>query len=130
MSGEEKPRRQRFKLPPVQGQSRIEWLADHFVQRKVVTWYDMQPHEVSMVFMPVLFGGLPGATKEQLNKIAVFAVIGESHMLDLSINGWPIFSECHIWRHSDLIRAAQLAEAMEAAMVAAKATLRGKEGAK
>lgn len=117
----------RFKLPTAVPRSKIEWLADQFIRHNVYTWLDMRPDEVAMVFLPLFFGVLKGATKAQITKIMVFGVYGENHTTGVAINGWPTFTSCNIWRREDVVAAAQLAEAMEAAIVEAKAAGRGEE---
>lgn len=79
------------------------------------------PGVFSQVFVPVGMGCLAGYSKRQLTRLAVFAVIGEDETLNWSVNSWPMFASCKVWRFTDWKRALALYELALAAQEAALA---------
>lgn len=107
------------KLPEAQGQSAIRDLARAFVDNRVYHDGNVPQELLSMVFMPILFGAselFKGYRKRQLARLCIFAIRGDDHCLDRGVNGYPIFTECRIWRRSDVAEAAELAKRMHEAL--------------
>lgn len=105
------------RLPDRADDEAIKGLARAFVEGRVYHDGNVDPQSLSMVFMPLLFGDVfKGYRKEQLSSLAIFAVRGEDHAMDMAVNGYPIFTACHIWRRSDVRKAYDLAERMAAAL--------------
>ncbi len=108
------------RLPATQPPERLRWLAEHIIGNRVV-WADQvageDPHLISVVFIPIAFGALEEYRKEQLPRLAVFAIQGVHTDCLRAINGWPMFIEMCVWRRTDAAKAFDLADRARAAMV-------------
>lgn len=104
------------RLPPPQPHERLRWLAEHIIGQRVVLADTVPPDLIPMVFLPIGFGGLPGYRKDQLGRLAVFAVQDYHRDCKRAINGYPMFVECCVWRRTDVRKAWDLAAKARAAM--------------
>lgn len=106
------------KLPEAKDDEAIAELVRHLLSSRVVDGLyiaDTYPEIVGIVFMPIAFGALADYSRAQLDKIAIFGVIGK-HKAAGAYDGWPIFWECEIWRRTDWRKAVKLYERAKAAL--------------
>jgi hypothetical protein len=109
------------RMPRKQTPDEIAHVARAWVEGKVFDADHCPPNIVASVFIPILFGGLKGYTSDQLTRLFVFGILGEDQDCLRSINGWPMFVECRVWRRSDAVRAYRMAQKMEQALKAVEA---------
>lgn len=103
----------------------IEWLAQLFDREQVLTWFDVEPDMLGMVFVPITFGALKGYSQEQIKSMCGFGLLEDAG--PTSINGYPMFFRCYLWRWVDVVKAAKLAEAMAEAKQNVLAKARGEQ---
>jgi hypothetical protein len=104
-------------LPEPVSHEQIKALAVHIIARRAYSIFDVPSTDWHMVFMPLSLGALKGFTEQQCAELALFAIQGEHKTTGWTVNGYPTFMECKLWRTSDFLKAA-LAEAMVEAMEA------------
>jgi hypothetical protein len=104
------------RLPPRRTDEEIRHLAEEWIAGRVVDADTVPANLVASVFMPILFGALADYSRQQLGRIFVFAIHGEDKTAGRSVNGYPMFAECRVWRRTDAIRAHDLCTRMRAAL--------------
>jgi len=65
-----------------------------------------------MVFLPIAFGAFQDWTDDQIRETALFGVLSDAETAATTVNGWPIFTCCHVWRRHDFNRAMAMAAEM------------------
>lgn len=104
-------------LPPRRSDEDIRHLAREWVAGRVYSADSVPPDLIPLVFMPVAFGLLEGYRRRQLDSLFVFAIEGEhSSIPGRGVNGYPMFTSCHLWRRTDALKANALAQRMQEAM--------------
>lgn len=87
----------------------VRELARELVRGRVYGTWNVPLNMLSMVFVPVMLGGLAGLPEEMFAKISVFAIHGTHKTTGMAINGFPTFVEVRVWLTSDIQRAMDLA---------------------
>lgn len=103
-------------LPPKRSEEDIRHLAEEWVAGRVYALDAVPADIVPLVFMPLGFGALKTYSRRQLPRLFVFAILNEHAMAGRGVNGFPMFTECAVWRRTDGVKANALAQRMQEAM--------------
>lgn len=112
MNPDETPVRE---APKPLADAEIRDLAKAMSQGQILVHQEVPTHVLPIVFMPITFGVLQGFSREALGQITVYGNLAKDHLGPGVINGFPVFFSARIALTSCVLRAAQMAEAMEAA---------------
>jgi hypothetical protein len=100
-------------LPPEQGRDEIAQLAHDIMAGRVYTHHSVPPGLILAVFTPVALGALKDYSFEQLGQIIVWASRGRHNDCLQLVSGYPMFTECSIWRQTDFQAALTLVDEIE-----------------
>jgi len=108
-------------LPAKQTQEAIKDLVRHMLLSNVIDGFAVarEKNVLGMVFLPVLYGALSGYDRDQIDQIAVFAILGLDATIGMAYNGWPMFLECRVWHKEDWWTAVELCQKAKAAQESA-----------
>lgn len=96
-------------VPPRRTKKQIRDLARNIVDDRVWTVLGVDLADVLMMF-PAYAALAPKLSSDQRRLVVPVGVLGEHETWSRSINGRPVFMQCELWHHEDLVSAFLIAK--------------------
>ncbi len=112
------PVERRMPFPPERSDEDIRTVALAFLHANLVDMSAVPPRLLPVVFLPLMDAPFAGWSDEERHDVVLFGLLSDESTGNLSINGFPVFKEIHVWRidcfSKALLLAARAVRAYEA----------------